>query len=121
MINATTCRIKTLNNIEDYCSKNIEPLLLESNGQPVYFGKYNKDGTKTYYISKIYAKDPPSLSVIDKNPVNPNLIKSYLEALGFTVKWVIINEPYEAGFSSSRKTCYYSNGYNTYYSLKISY
>ena len=119
MINALACQIHSLAAIDEYCTKTIEPLLLKANGQPVYFGKYNESGTTEYYISAIYAKDTPSLHAISQMTVSPKDIRSYLEALGYKVSWVQIKDPYPAGFSSSRRTCYYPAGYNVYYSLKI--
>ena len=120
MIDALSCKICNMIGIDEYCTKNIEPLLLKSNGQPIYFGKYNSNGTINYYISKIYAKDPPQLYSVGRPEVSPIDIKNYLESLGYNVSLVQVSEKYEAGYSSSKKTRYYNAGYNTYYSLKIS-
>ena len=79
MISAAMCKVHTLANIERYCSENIEPLLLEANGQAIDFGKYNEDGTVEYYISKTYAKDCPGLEPYRYTPVNPLIIKTFLE------------------------------------------
>jgi hypothetical protein len=120
MISAISCKVLALSEIEKYCTEKIEPLLLKSKGNSVYFGKYNKEGTKEYIISSTYAKDPPSLFCIGTPEVNPKHIQSYLNALGYKTEWVIRQEWYEAGYSSSRKTRYYKEGYNNYYTLKIS-
>lgn len=120
MISAISCKVLALSEIEKYCTEKIEPLLLKANGNPIYFGKYNSTGTKEYIIFSLYAKDPPSLHFTGAPKVNPNCIKNYLEALGYKVEWVIKEEWYEPGYSSSRKTRYYKEGYNNYYTLKIS-
>ena len=121
MISANSCRLCGLINIDKYCTKNIEPLLLSSCGQPIYFGKYNIDGTKMYYISDLYANKAPELKILKDSSASPQDIKSYLEALGYKVEWVQVKEPYPAGYSGSRKTRYYNAGHHIYYSLKISY
>jgi hypothetical protein len=120
MISALSCKIKSLEEIDNYCTKEIEPLLLKKKGQPLYFGKYNSNGTYMGSIRKVYAKDVPRMEYITPTPVSPWDIKDYLESLGYIVEWVQVSENYPAGFSSSRRTCYYSSGYLTYYSLKIS-
>ena len=120
MISAAMCKVHTLANIERYCSENIEPLLLEANGQAIDFGKYNEDGTVEYYISKTYAKDCPGLEPYRYTPVNPLIIKTFLEAYGYTVEWLQVKKYYPAGYSSSGRTRYYNSGYNVYYTLRIS-
>ena len=119
MISPTSCKINALYNIEKYCTKEIEPLLLKANGQPIYFGKYNFDGTKIGIVMSTYAKERPHVEYINGVEINPLNIKKYLENLGYKVDWVRVEEPYHAGYSSSRKTKYYSSGYVSYYSLKI--
>ena len=120
MINALTCKVCSLINIDEYCTNKIQPLLLNSNGQSILFGKYSVDGEEEYRICSFYAKDPPSLH--GSSPIiHPFDIKNYLENLGYIVDWIQIKEQYPAGYSGSKKTRYYSSGYNTYYSLKISY
>ena len=120
MISATMCRLNALVKIDEYCSKCIEPLLLEANGQTIHYGKYNASGTTMYYISKTYAKDKPCLEAYRDCPVSPFDIKTFLEACGYTVEWIHVKEYYSAGYSSSGRTKYYDTGYNTYYTLKIS-
>jgi hypothetical protein len=121
MVSATSCRINDLVNLEDYCTKEIEPLLLKSGGNPVYFGKYNAEGDILYCVNSLYATKPPSLHSLGTPPVSPKKIKKYLEALGFVVEVVQVKEYYEAGYSGTGRTKYYNSGYNIYYSLKISY
>ena len=119
MIDAMLCRINSYISIDEYCTREIEPLLLKAKGQPIYFGKYNSDGTEHYYIGATYAKDRPSLKALGRPEVSPKNIENYLRKLGYQVEWVQMQERYPAGYSSSKRTCYYSSGYNTYYSLKI--
>lgn len=119
MITAAMCKLHSIVNIEKYCSENIEPLLLKGSGK-VTFGKYNKDGSIQYYISSLYAKNPPSLKALGMPDINPFDIKAFLECLGYKVDWVKVQEWYPAGYSSTGKTKYYSSNYNTYYALDIS-
>lgn len=121
MVSPATCKLQALANIEEYCTKNIEPLLLKSNNQPIYFGMYNEDGTKMYSLCKTYAKDPPRLDYPKTVSVHPNDIKRYLEILGYKVSWIRIDKYYPEGYSSTGRTRYYKAGCNTYFSLKISY
>lgn len=119
MINAAVCKAKVMLNIEKYCTENIEPLLVKSDGV-VYFGQYTKNGNYNIYITKTYAKDPPKAKILSEVKIHPFEIKAFLEMNGYTVSWVEVEESYPAGYSSSGKTHYYNKGYNTYYSLKIS-
>ena len=121
MISANVCKINSLALICEYCEKHIEPLLLKSTG-PVYYGRYNKAGTKDYYVSKTYAADPPRLEeTCHSLEIFPKDIKKFLEMLGYTVEWVQVLEGYPAGVSSSGRTRYYGPGQLSYWSLKISY
>ena len=120
MINAMTCKIANLFGIDEYCTRNIEPALLRAKGAPVYFGRWNKDGTISYDIHKIYAKDRPTLVRNPfADPISPFAIKEYLTSLGYNVIFTEVIETYPAGKSASGKTCYYPSGSNKYYSLKI--
>lgn len=119
MIPATICRICNAIDLDDYCTENIQPLLLKSKGSPIYFGKYSEDGNTNYYISATYAKDRPSLASLGMPKAHPFAIAEYLKSLGYNVDWVLVKDPYPAGKSSSGRTHYYNAGYNTYYSLKI--
>ena len=121
MISALQCAAYSMLNIEKYCSEYIEPLLLKANGSPIYYGKYNSEGTQMYYISKIYAKDPPELTSLGPVEVSPFLIKKYLESLGYVVKFCQVLEKYPIGQSASKRTTYYPAGCISYYSLKISF
>ena len=121
MVSANVCKFNALALVCEYCEKHIEPKLLSSTG-PVYYGMYNKSGTAECYISKTYAANPPHIEEYNKDlEVAPKDIKKFLEMLGYTVEWVQINKPYKAGTSASGRTRYYGPGYNTYWSLKISY
>ena len=120
MITANFCKLNSLALVCEYCEKHIEPLLLKSSG-PVYYGKYNSDGTISYYISKIYAAHAPKLEKLGNSNIRPHEIKAFLEKLGYKVDWVRVEESYPAGYSSSKRTKYYNAGYNSYWSLKISY
>lgn len=121
MISAAACKLCNIIDIDDYCTKKIQPLLLESKGSPIYFGKYSKSGNTEYYISATYAKDVPSLKPYpNNNHVHPSTIADYLKSLGYKAEWVCVEEPYKAGYSSTKRTCYYPAGSNIYYSLKIS-
>ena len=121
MISAATCKAYATLGVEEYCTKNIEPLLIKSKGQPVYFGKYNEHGTVSYYISKTYAKDPPVLKALTYTEVSPFDIKTVLESFGYKVEWILKQEYYPAGTSTSGRTHYYNAGSYKYYTLKISY
>ena len=122
MISALSCRAELIQHIEAYCKQNIEPLLLNANKNYIYFGKYDSTGDISYYVKKTYAKDPPELKAkLGPNPSHPNLIKKYLETLGYTVEFIAITETYPEGKSSSGKTTYYHSGKLFYHSLKISY
>lgn len=120
MISALACKVNNLNDIDEYCTEKIQPLLMEKIGHPIYFGKYNVNGEISYYITKIYANKPPELRSLGQPKVHPFSIKAFLEELGYSVEWVRVKEIYPAGYLASKKTRYYSEGYNTYYSLKIS-
>ena len=120
MISANVCKFNSLALVCEYCEKHIEPLLLKSTG-PVYYGKYNKSGTKNYYVSKNYAAFPPRLEEEYSLEIFPKDIKKFLEMLGYTVEWVQMIEDYPAGVSSSGRTRYYGPGQLSYWSLKISY
>jgi hypothetical protein len=119
MITANFCKLNSLALVCEYCEEHIEPLLLKQTG-PIYYGKYNAAGTVTYHINKLYAAKPPRLVEIN-SLISPKDIKRFLENLGYIVEWVKIDEPYCAGYSSTGRTKYYNAGYNTYWSLKISY
>ena len=71
MISATACKICNLIDLDDYCTENIQPLLLKSKGSPIYFGKYNADGNISYYSSATYAKDRPSLASLGMPKAHP--------------------------------------------------
>jgi hypothetical protein len=120
MITANYCRLNSMALVCEYCEKHIEPLLLKKSG-PVYYGKYNSEGTMSYYIGKTYAADAPTLKSLGAPDIRPQEIKSFLEMLGYKVDWVPVDESYPAGYSSTRRTKYYNAGYNSYWSLKISY
>lgn len=119
MINASVCKANLLMNIEKYCTEQIEPLMLKSNGT-IYFGKYTRNGEYKIYIHKTYAKDCPRAEISGKVEYNPFDIKKFLEMNGYKVEWVEMEESYPAGYSASKRTCYYKSGFNKYYSLKIS-
>ena len=119
MIPATTCKLNSIFNVEKYCTEKIEPLLLKGNGRAT-FGKYNKDGSQCYYISALYAKDPPSLESLGIPKIHPFDIKIFLESLGYQVNWIMVKEWYPAGYSGTGRTKYYNAGYNIYYTLDIS-
>jgi hypothetical protein len=120
MITANYCKLNSLALVCEYCEKHIEPLLKKRTG-PILYGKYNSTGSKHYHLSKVYAAETPKLIDLGEPDVSPASIKTFLEALGYQVEWVKVNATYEAGYSSSGRTKYYNAGYNTYWSLKISY
>lgn len=120
MVDAVICKLNGLIEMDKYCTEKIQPLLLNSKGSSVYFGKYDITGNYEIKFYSLYAKDHPTPEYFSVK-VHPKDIKNFLESIGYDVEWVKMQKGYPAGYSSSGKTKYYNAGYNEYYTLKISY